>query len=252
MIIDLPLIAIGGVLGSSHCIGMCGAFAVSIGLGARSVKDNAARQLVYGSGRVFSYAFLGASAGFAGYWFARRTSMFVHAQAILSVVAGVLLILQGSGTLRLIPRARWLTEGSGGSCAAGSFVGPFLGSSHWYHVFLAGVFNGFLPCGLVYGYLALASASASLTRGLLTMAAFGAGTVPLMVLAGVGSSFLSFAARRRMFRVAGVCVLLTGVLAVGRGLLFWKAGDSTTCPACGSGSSTLISPVLDALAQFGS
>jgi heavy metal translocating P-type ATPase len=57
------------------------------------------------------------------------------------------------------------------------------------------------------------------------------GTVPVMVLTGTGASILSYAARRGLFRVAAVCVLLTGVLAIGRGIRFLQSGDSLT-PAC--------------------
>ncbi len=56
--IELPLVLLGGLLGSSHCIGMCGGFAISIGLGNRRLSSHVLRQLVYSSGRVFTYAFL--------------------------------------------------------------------------------------------------------------------------------------------------------------------------------------------------
>jgi sulfite exporter TauE/SafE len=234
---ELPLIALGGLLGSSHCVGMCGGFAVSIGLGAPSPARNLARQIAFSGGRVFTYGFLGAVAGFAGFWFARRSGTLVHAQALLSLTAGMFLIVEGSRALGLVPRGvmkRWPGGGPGASCLAGSFVGPFLASPRGYHVFVAGLLNGLLPCGLVYGYLALASSTASLPAGFATMAAFGAGTVPLMVLTGVGASIVPYAARRRLFRLAGLCVLLTGLLAASRGVQFWTAGDAVRCPACRS------------------
>ena len=63
--------------------------------------------------------------------------------------------------------------GGGTPCLAGTFVGPFLTSPGWTNVLLAGILTGFLPCGLVYGFLTLASSSASVVHGLLTMLAFG-------------------------------------------------------------------------------
>ena len=95
-------------------------------------------------------------------------------------------------------------------CLAGTFVGPFLNSPRLSNVLLAGVLTGFLPCGLVYGYLALASSSASIRDGLLTMCIFGAGTGPLMILAGTGASLLSHGRRRNLLRISAVCVVLTG------------------------------------------
>lgn len=240
--IELPLVALGGVLGSSHCIGMCGGFALSIGLGAPSWSRNLARQLVYSTGRVFTYGFLGLAAGFAGFWFAQRSGTLIHAQAILSIVAGLLLVAQGLGATGLLPRHLWHANSSGAPpCLFGSFLGPFLHSPRWESVFMAGVINGLLPCGLVYGYLALASSTASLLMGLLTMIAFGVGTVPVMALTGSGATLVSFAARRRLFRVAGVCVLLTGLLAITRGLSFWGFGGSAPhCPNCEPNSDSLL------------
>jgi sulfite exporter TauE/SafE len=230
----LALIAFGGLLGSSHCVGMCGGFALTVGMGTRGPVRNLARQLVYSAGRIFTYAFLGAAAGFAGFWFARRTTQLIHAQALLSFLAGVLLIAQGCLALGFVPaRVRRVGQaGAGASCLAGSFVRPFLASPRWYHVFVAGMLNGLLPCGLVYGYLALASSSASLPHGLCVMAAFGAGTVPAMALVGLGASTFSLAARRGLFRVAGVCVLLTGLAAVARGVEFYRSALVPHCPGC--------------------
>jgi sulfite exporter TauE/SafE len=234
--IEWPLLALGGLLGSSHCVGMCGGFALTVGLGARGVGRNLARQLVYSSGRVFIYAFLGSAAGFAGLWFARRSGTLVNAQAALSVLAGTVLVWQGLLALGVLPRglplARRVFGRSSSPCLMGSLVGPFLASPRWHQVFVAGMLNGLLPCGLVYGYLALASSTASLPLGLATMAAFGAGTVPVMVLTGAGASAVPPTARRRLYRVAGVCVLLTGLLAVARGATFWSSAAPARCPGC--------------------
>lgn len=230
---ELPLIVLGGVLGSSHCVGMCGGFALTIGVGAPSVSKNLARQLVYSTGRIFTYAFLGAAAGCAGIWFSQRSWHLVHAQSALSLVAGVLLIAQGLITLRLIsiPSVSfWAPSGAG--CLTAPIVRTFLGSPHWYFVFIAGVLNGLLPCGLVYGYLALATSTASVPHGLALMAAFGAGTVPVMVLTGVGVSAVALRARQHLFRLAGLCVLITGLLAVARGAAAWTSDTPSQCPGC--------------------
>jgi sulfite exporter TauE/SafE len=67
------------------------------------------------------------------------------------------------------------------------------------------------------------------------MAAFGAGTVPAMLLTGSGASLLSGLGRERMLRVAAWCVIGVGVISLARGLGFlespiWHGGGS--CPAC--------------------
>lgn len=230
-----PLIALGGLLGSAHCVGMCGGFAVSIGLGTQGFGAGLRRQTVYSLGRVFTYAFLGALAGFAGGKATVSIRSWVDAQAVLSITAGLVLMVQG---LTAAGWLRWPGVGKGAAkspCLAGTFVGSFLTSPALGDVFVAGLMTGFLPCGLVYGYLALAAGSASLPAGAATMALFGAGTVPLMVLTGTGVSLLSRSARRHLFRVAAWCVTLTGILAVARGLVFAltsSASGAEACPGC--------------------
>jgi sulfite exporter TauE/SafE len=72
--------------------------------------------------------------------------------AALSLVAGVLLAVQGLIALGVAPRRLWpKSAGATGLRLAGTFVGPFLTSPRLSNVLLAGVFTGFLPCGLVYG-----------------------------------------------------------------------------------------------------
>ena len=70
--IELPLVFLGGLLGSAHCVGMCGGFAVSIGIGSRGLASNLRRQLVYTAGRIFTYSFFGIVAGYAGLWIAAQ------------------------------------------------------------------------------------------------------------------------------------------------------------------------------------
>jgi sulfite exporter TauE/SafE len=235
--IELPLVFLGGLLGSAHCVGMCGGFALNIGLGARGFAANVRRQLVYTAGRIFTYSCFGVVAGSAGFWVAGKAGVWINAQAVLCLVAGLLLAGQGLSALGLFPR-RFRPKPPGGlPCLAGSFVGPFLASPHWSDVLLAGVFTGFLPCGLVYGYLALASSAANVLGGALTMCLFGAGTAPLMILAGVGGSVLSHAARRNLLRISAVCVTLTGLISIARGVLFVQfpgAPEVVRCVLCGS------------------
>ena len=236
--IELPLVFLGGLLGSAHCVGMCGGFAVSIGLGSRRFAANLWRQLTYTAGRIFTYSFFGVVAGYGGFWLAGRASLWINAQAVLSLVAGVLLAAQGALALGVIPRRFWPKSSSGGAaCLAGTFVGPFLISPRLTNVLLAGVLTGFLPCGLVYGYLALASSSANVRDGLLTMCIFGAGTGPLMILAGTGASLLSHGTRRSLLRISAVCVVLTGLVSIVRGALFIEltpAPQVVRCLFCGS------------------
>ncbi|TIR38605.1 MAG: sulfite exporter TauE/SafE family protein, partial [Mesorhizobium sp.] len=82
-----------------------------------------------------------------------------------------------------------------------------------------GVFNGFLPCPLVYAFAAQAASTAGALPGFLVMAWFGLGTFPAMLMMGGVGRILGPAWRRRGVRLAGGFILLLGLITLGRGLL---------------------------------
>ena len=232
--IELPLIFVGGLLGSAHCIGMCGPLAISLSASAPPNSSQFQRQCVFSLGRIFTYAFCGAAAGLGGAWLSTGSRTFVLSQAWLAIFAGVLLILMGLITAGVLPKpaVRLL---SSLPCGTSTWLKTFLSSSGWTGPLLAGVFTGFIPCGLVYAFLLKAGSSGSLWMGWLTMVAFGLGTIPLMVLVGYGGRFLSVTNRTRLLQVAAWCVVLTGAISVARGATQLEAKsvvETAPCPLC--------------------
>lgn len=232
--IELPLVFVAGLLGSAHCIGMCGPLAVTLGAGAGGLRRNLHRQVVYSAGRIFTYAFCGGAAGFAGVWIARQAPALVASQAWLAIAAGVVLVFMGLGAAGVLPRLASHALGRM-PCSAAAGLKTFLTAPGWSNVFLAGVGTGFIPCGLVYAFLLKAGSTGSLWLGAATMALFGLGTVPLMVLAGVGGSLLSLRARAAAYRIAAWCVVVAGTMTVARGA--WQLqptddGAAAACPFC--------------------
>lgn len=238
--LTLPLIFVSGVLGSAHCIGMCGGISATIGLGAGRMSTAFFRQLWWSLGRTFTYMFLGMLSATVG---AKIMGVGRHAaviQAVFAVIAGLFLTVQGlhaAGWLRLPTGRR-----AGAPCLTTALWSRFLRGGSSLSVFLAGVMTGFLPCGLVYSFLTLAASSGSLFQGLLIMLSFGLGTVPVMVLAGGGMSLLSISARRSLLRLAAACLLATGIMTMGRGVAFAaQAADTTeslSCPFCATSAET--------------
>ena len=231
---ELPLIFIGGLLGSAHCIGMCGPLAVSLSASTPAGSSLLRRQLVFSMGRVFTYGFCGAAAGMGGAWLSSGSHGFVLSQAWLAIFAGVVLILMGLVTVGIIPKpaTRLL---SGLPCGTATWLKTFLTSTGWAGPLLAGVFTGFIPCGLVYGFLLKAGSTGSLWMGWLTMAAFGLGTIPLMVLVGYSGRFFSTNSRSRLFQVAAWCIVLTGGISITRGVTQLETpslAETAPCPLC--------------------
>jgi len=215
-VIEWLMVFPGGLLGSSHCVGMCGGFALALGSNGRGFLRNLGRQTVYSLGRVFTYAVGGAAAGYGGWRLMSELRLLVNAQALLSILAGVLLIVQGFVAAGVL---RWFSGFSArGPCLGANLFASLLRETRLRSVFLGGVVNGLLPCGLVYAYLALAASSGGPLQGGLTMTLFGLGTLPVLALVGCGGQVLSAAARRHVFRVAAWCVVLTGFLSVARGV----------------------------------
>jgi sulfite exporter TauE/SafE len=228
--IELPLIFVAGVLGSSHCLGMCGPFALALGSASPGWTANLRRQTLYSLGRLFTYATLGSLAGFAGQRLQQQVTFLTNVSALLAIVAGAFLVYQGLLAGGLLGRR--VTAGQVPCLSSGLLI-IWLRSPHWQDAFYAGLFTGLIPCGLVYGFLALAASTGHIAPAALVMLAFGLGTVPLMVMAGYSGSVLNVTLRRHMWRVAAGCVTVTGLITIARGLgsLALSAGH-VHCPFC--------------------
>ena len=232
--IELPLIFVGGLLGSAHCLGMCGPLAISLGASAQQGSSLLLRQLIFSTGRIFTYGFCGAAAGFGGAWLATDSRNLVLSQAWLAIFAGALLLIMGLVTAGVLPRptTRLL---SGLPCGALVGIKTFLSTPGWIGALVAGLFTGFIPCGLVYAFLLKAGSTGDIWLGWLTMAAFGLGTVPMMVLVGCSGKFLSNVLRAKILHVAAWCIVLTGGISVARGVAQLNPpADAITaeCPLC--------------------
>lgn len=229
--IEWPLLIVAGLLGSAHCLGMCGPFALAIGTAAPAWRANLWRQGCYSAGRIFTYAVLGAGAAYGGLRLAVALAAWVNVPALLAIAAGVLLVVQGLFAAGVLPKR---AVAAAAACPGAAGFRALLTARGSTEVFLAGLFTGLLPCGLLYGMLALAASTHDVVRGLGTMVAFGLGTVPALVAAGLGGGLLGIAARRRLHAAAAWCLVLTGVISVARGagFLTWPGTTPAGCFIC--------------------
>ena len=207
-----------GLLGSTHCIGMCGGIvgALSAGQGQpqRSASSQMAHHLTYNGGRIVSYTFAGAIAGLAGSLASNLPLDFIVPFG--RIFAGLLMIALG------LYLAGWwhaiaVLEKAG--YQVWKRIEPmgrrFLPANTPGRAFGLGLVWGWLPCGLVYSALALSMISMSVREGALIMLAFGLGTLPsLLVLGGAAKYVSSLAQRPVMRRIAGAVVVLIGVYSI--------------------------------------
>src|SRR5262245_25993953 len=184
--IELPLVLVAGILGTAHCLGMCGPFVLLIGGTSPGWLGALSSQSAYTAGRIFTYGALGAAAGFCGARLAHAWPAVINIPATLAIIAGALLVYPGLQETGLLQRRG--VGPSAGPCLASGLLRSFLRQPGSSGAFLAGVFTGLLPCGLLYGMLALAMSTRSVVWGGVTMVVFGLGTAPAMILAGISGT----------------------------------------------------------------
>jgi sulfite exporter TauE/SafE len=192
----------------------------------------AVRQVAYTAGRVFTYGSLGVVAGFCGQRLSHIWPAIVNLPAILAVAAGALLVHQGLKAAGVLPKRA--IGSSATPCLAGGFFGHFVKRRDTAATFLAGVLTGFLPCGLLYGMLALAMSTHSAAWGGVTMVVFGLGTAPAMIMAGLSGRLIGIATRQWLYAAAAWCLVFTGAISIARGVSFLSTGDQSSggCPLC--------------------
>lgn len=208
--LDLAAAFTAGLLGSAHCVGMCGGLVALVGAGRRAGVGP--RQAAYFAGKTLTYAAFGAAAGGGG--LALREVLAGFGGAV-SVALGAAMVVAGLAVCGVA----W-GRGAVASRLASRLspvVGRLAGSERPGALVALGAVNGLLPCGLVYGMLAVAATSGSVGRGALTMAVFGLATVPALALVGVLGARLRASRRLALQRLAGVLVVAMGVLTVVRG-----------------------------------
>ena len=200
-----------GLLGGVHCIGMCGGI-----VGALTVQTPRRRRawdlhLAYNAGRVASYAAAGAIMGMiggAGLMLGRILPM----QLLLYVLANLVLVSLG---LYLAGLGNQLVRLESLGAHLWRRIQPYsakvLPADTVGKAFVLGTLWGWLPCGLVYSLLATALVSGGAVSGAAVMLAFGIGTLPNLLLAGMAFKRLrDIASNRRLRLAAGVLVAAFG------------------------------------------
>lgn len=200
-----------GLLGGVHCAGMCGGIAASLSASARGPA--LPRQLAFNAGRIGAYTVAGTAFGTLGA--AAQWGFVQVAQTLLFVAANVLMVFLGlyvAGWGRAVLRL----ESAGG--AAWHAIEPlrrrFFPVDSTLKALGAGAVWGWVPCGLVYSMLALALASGDALSGAGVMLAFGLGTLPNLLAAGLAAQRI-LAIRRYPWvrRTAGMAII--GLAAAG-------------------------------------
>ena len=213
----LLAVFLASLVGSLHCIGMCGPFvAFYSGAdgsgGVRRLLSHAA----YSCGRLLTYAAFGLAAGAVGAALDVAGSL-AGFQRVAAIIAGVTMILWGVFALLQIRGVRIFKHGSGNGRIAGVLRRGFSLVSDKPPVVRAGVvglLSGFLPCGWLWAFVVTAAGTGNSLKGAAVMTAFWAGTVPALLAIGFGAQLVSAPLRRHVPAVTAILLVALGLYAI--------------------------------------
>jgi sulfite exporter TauE/SafE len=216
-----------GLLGSAHCVGMCSGISGMFAIHAQqsSIRARLPLAIAYNLGRVSSYALLGLIAAFLG-------STAISAIPVLAgpvrFIGGLVIMLVG---LQIAFDWRVLKPLERMGSTIWSGISPLaqrlVPVTNLPRALGLGLLWGWLPCGLVYSVLLIAAASNGAANGALVMLAFGAGTMPAMLVTGMGTAQLARMMRKKSARLGlGLLIVALGLATLAMPLLAGVSVDT--------------------------
>ncbi len=201
-----------GLLGSFHCVGMCGPLALSLPLSTNTVWSKFSGAFLYNTGRIITYSVFGFVFGLIG----KSASLFGY-QQWLSISLGVLIIF-----FVILPKRISVFSYKNYITVffekIRSGLGNLFSRKNYSSLFFIGVLNGLLPCGLVYMAAAGAVATGDIVDSILFMAFFGLGTLPIMWSLAFFGNYVSIGIRQKIRMAYPYMMMLMGCLLILRGM----------------------------------
>lgn len=207
-----------GLLGSFHCIGMCGPIALAIPGQNSSIGASFLRGTLYNSGRIITYAIIGSVFGILG--MGATISGYQH---ILSITLGVLIII-----FALFPHIKLPGKVneiySKFTQKLTGHISDLYKKKSSFSAFFIGLLNGFLPCGFVVTALAAALITPSVFHSAVYMALFGLGTLPVMLMLNMAPQFITPRLRSKLRPFSMYFAIIIGLILIWRGYSMMTGG----------------------------
>ncbi|NVN95527.1 MAG: sulfite exporter TauE/SafE family protein [Bacteroidetes bacterium] len=200
-----------GFVGSLHCIGMCGPIALNLPLNGNSFSERLTGGILYNLGRTFMYGIIGAIFGFIGKGF-----LILGIQQWVSIIMGILLIISVLAPI-FFKKIRFKQFNLFTGFVRSS-IQKLFNMRSYKGLFLIGMLNSLLPCGLVYVAIIGAIATGNIYYGSLYLILFGLGTLPLMLSISMIGNTITLKARNILNKLIPYVVIFIGVLFILRGL----------------------------------
>ncbi|MDX1635720.1 MAG: sulfite exporter TauE/SafE family protein [Marinobacter sp.] len=206
-----------GLLGSTHCLGMCGGISASLSMALPVGRGFRLRQtlmlLCFNAGRIGSYVLIATLIALLS---TSAAEQWVQMAPVLRTLAGVLLILMGLGMAQWWQGIRWV-ERAGAPVwrRLSPLTTRLLPVRHPGQALALGALWGWLPCGLIYSTLGWAALQPTVASAALTMLCFGLGTLPSMLTTGYAAGWVKNLRQHPRFRqMAGILLIAFGLWTI--------------------------------------
>ena len=191
---------------------MCGGFVMAYTSAKIAPQTSSSRQflyhLIYNLGRVSAYAILGILFG----WLGSIISFSPKSSGYFYFVTGLVMVLMGLSLMGKIKFLTSLESSIAFNPAIKKLFSTLIHSKRMASFYGLGMLNGFLPCGLVYFFLASAALSGSALWGMTSMLIFGLSTVPALLGFGFIIGFLHESGLREvMIKLASIIIMAYGI-----------------------------------------
>jgi len=202
-----------GIVGSFHCVGMCGPLALALPLSNNSFTAKLSGAFIYNAGRIVTYACFGLVFGLIG-----QTAALFGFQQWLSIGTGalILLVIVIPGKYKFGHAASRYTNGFFAKLRMQ--LGRLFTQKNHSSLFIIGLLNGLLPCGLVYMAVAGAIAAGSVGSSVLFMTGFGLGTLPVMWSVAFFGNYMGISLRQKIRKVYPYMMAMMACLLILRGM----------------------------------
>lgn len=202
-----------GLVGSLHCIGMCGPIAVALPIGRKSWSDRFIGTTLYNLGRAITYGLIGALFGLLG-----KGLHLAGLQQWASIAMGIVMIVSVIFPVVFREKIQIGKLTTGYSVRLISRFRELFGKHSHRNLLIIGLLNGLLPCGLVYVAVAGAVNTNDVLTGALFMMVFGLGTTPVMMAISLLGSIISAGLRSKLANVVPVFIVMLGIVFILRGM----------------------------------
>lgn len=199
-----------GLLSSMHCIGMCGPISLALPIGKFSYIGKIIAVLIYNFGRILTYSTLGLIIALFGKYLAPS-----YLQQDISKFLGIALIL---ASILFIIKPKLLVQDNYFFKIVKRELAKLFQKRTLPVLLLIGILNGLLPCAMVYMAIGTSITMDTKLSSVLFMSVFGIGTLPAMLLIGLGGGVWLNGFKSKISKVIPYVAIMYGFILILRGL----------------------------------